>query len=466
MKKWSRNLLFIILFIKWVTAQQLQQQQSRGIPAFRVPISHNQRLNLRPPPPQPPSPVRHFHRQQQRFRQRQLLPSTTTSQQFPPNQAISRNQAIIRQPIQVRRKPLITLTKPVETIMRQSQQRIRHQPIHAIRTNNLRNSKIRKNRLLSTKPSQNQSTLPPTSTLAQTTTLIASSTTIPTTISNSAKQVNDIEADILRAVIDSSTTTIIPPVQIQSSTLRARTHRLKTSFSRSRVPFAPPPLPPIPLDSIEAAVLKAVLQPPITTVSIPITQSTTTPILSTTTTVPLPSSSSQNLITVPPTLFPAFALKRRIESTTIPTTTTSITSIIPNISTIDFNSTISLPTTKTLIVEGTTVSNILNNESGKNEDEQNENLKLREIEENIIAALISSSPIPPPSSPSSSSSSTSSSSFINGPPGISPPSSFAGNSAGPPGSQPPSDKIVDELNVANNFMEVAQKLNLFKLLLQ
>uniref|UniRef100_A0A8R1HSQ9 Uncharacterized protein n=1 Tax=Caenorhabditis japonica TaxID=281687 RepID=A0A8R1HSQ9_CAEJA len=235
-----------------------------------------------------------------------------------------------------------------------------------------------------------------------------------------------------------------------STTLRPRSHH------RTR--------PQRPVDSIEEAVLRAVLD------AAPPTSGE--------------STSSESSTTMEPTtsLFPAFATRRqghrrRIttvapEPSILETSRTAGTEPTTTMSSVVEELIVNLTTTtpSTTEEEHVTITIAIPEDSVPEAPEAVENpedvVKLRLIEQNVIAALTSpSSPIPTPTPPSPLPSPPTPSPSPS-PPSLLPPSPPSESPVGPPGSMPPSDDIVDELNESTDFLQVAQRLHLLRRLLQ
>ncbi|CAL2029510.1 unnamed protein product [Caenorhabditis brenneri] len=289
---------------------------------------------------------------------------------------------------------------------------------------------------------------------------------------NDLKKVDDIEAAILQAVIESSSP---EPPPTTTTVHRQRIHRIRPGH-RHR------PAPPPRVDAIEEAVLRAVLE---ATPASPLPEETTMNLIEETTTTlatteePITSTTEKSEST---SLFPAFASRRhghrRPPTTVIPTTvhvtteSTTTSTEEPTTTTVTTEATTTSEELTTTVTEGTTTESVTDITIALPEEFEDINAKtdvedhqLHQIEENVISALstptstVSPSPVPPsplPTLPSSSPSPPS-------PPA--PPREFS-NHAGPPGSMPPSDDIVDELNGSSDFLQVAEKLRLLRRLLQ
>ncbi|CAI2304886.1 unnamed protein product [Caenorhabditis sp. 36 PRJEB53466] len=432
--------------IPFGSVQQRRLQTARRLP------QNNMRLSLRPPappstppilttttplpspPPPPPS----------------TIPTTPSPPRLPSSNSTSIKSAggLLRRPIIVqqlnlnlRRKPQMTRGQFRRPSSNHPFPPIRHQLTH----------RVKPDRVTRPIPTTTQSTTEVTTTLET----IASEAVLRKV--NHQKRVDDIEAAILQAVIESSSP--VPP----SSTHRPRRIRPGQQH-RTAAPR---------VDSIEEAVLRAVLEANPPTAA---TQETTTTTEENTavTTTEEPTTTAQK--TEATSLFPAFATRRqthrrRTTTTETPTTpevtmtteTTTMSTEEPTTTTTTTTTTTEAPSTTS--EEPTTITIAVPEEEFEDINAQTEDHQLHQIEENVIAALSTpstppTSPAPPPSSSSSSSPSP------PAPPSIPTSSESPFSAAGPPGSMPPSDDIVDELNESSDFLQAAQRLHLLRRLLQ
>ncbi|EFP02830.1 CRE-PQN-72 protein [Caenorhabditis remanei] len=403
------------------------------------------------------------------------IPTTTQPVSLPSSTHVATIHSVggsLRRPIRVQQLQLNLRRKPQMTRGQfrrpQSNSKFpltRHQPTHRV---------TKPDRV--TRPIVSTTNEPITTTTEEEISLTVAGTT-PEGIqrqSSNLKQVDDIEAAILQAVIESSS-----PEPPPSTTRRQRIHRIRPGH-RHR------PAPPPRVDAIEEAVLRAVLE---ATPSAPIPEEVTSTTEGTTTTTakieePIETTT---LKTESTSLFPAFASRRhghRRPTTVIPPTpemTTESTVIITEpttepttTTTIPEETTTSAEESTTSVTEGTTTEQVTDITIALPEDDfedinakiSTEDHQLHQIEDNVISALstqtstASSSPTPPSPLPSTLPSSPSPPS----PPA--PPTEFNLQQAGPPGSMPPSDDIVDELNDSSDFLQVAQRLHLLRRLLQ
>uniref|UniRef100_A0A1I7TKK7 Mucin-5AC n=1 Tax=Caenorhabditis tropicalis TaxID=1561998 RepID=A0A1I7TKK7_9PELO len=287
---------------------------------------------------------------------------------------------------------------------------------------------------------------------------------------NDLNKVDDIEAAVLQALLESSS-----PEPPPSTTHRQRIHRIRPGH-RHR-PAASPRV-----DAIEEAVLRAVLEanpsvPEETTTSTSIEETTTQ---LTTTEDPITTTTQKSEST---SLFPAFANRRHghrrpfspstinpteIITSSIPTTSENPTTESTTTESEEPTTVVSEETTTTESVTGITIALPEDSFEDINSKAETENHQIHQIEENVISALSTptstispSSPIPPSPLPSPSPSPSPSPPSPPAPP----PREF-NNQIGPPGSMPPSDDIVDELNESSDFLQVAQRLHLLRRLLQ
>ncbi|CAO4360641.1 unnamed protein product [Caenorhabditis nigoni] len=438
--------------------------------SLRRPVSPN-RLSLRPPlPPPSPSPST------------QILTTTTPSTTIPPTSPVptttvslpsSTHVATVhsvggslRRPIRVQQLQLNLRRKPQMTRGQFRRPKnfplTRHQPTHRV-----------------TKPDRVTRPIVSTTTLEPTTEDVSFTVagTTPEGIQtqpNELKKVDDIEAAILQAVIESSSP---EPPPSSTTTHRPRIHRIRPGH-RHRPASSPPRV-----DAIEEAVLRAVLEA--TPASSPPEDVTTTPVEETTTTT-LATATTEEATTQKPestSLFPAFARGRhghRRPTTVIPrateepTTTESTTTELVTTTTTEATTTTSEEPTTT-VTEGTTTEQVTGITIALPEEDfedinaktETENHQLHQIEKNVISALstpTTSSDSTSPSPPSPLPPIPTSSPVPPSPPA--PPHEFASLQAGPPGSMPPSDDIVDELNGSSDFLQVAQRLHLLRRLLQ
>ncbi|PIC55848.1 hypothetical protein B9Z55_000953 [Caenorhabditis nigoni] len=433
--------------------------------SLRRPVSPN-RLSLRPPPPSAST---------------QILTTTTPSTTIPPTSPVptttvplpsSTHVATVhsvggslRRPIRVQQLQLNLRRKPQMTRGQFRRPKnfplTRHQPTHRV-----------------TKPDRVTRPIVSTTTLEPTTEDVSFTVagTTPEGIQtqpNELKKVDDIEAAILQAVIESSSP---EPPPSSTTTHRPRIHRIRPGH-RHRPASSPPRV-----DAIEEAVLRAVLEA--TPASSPPEDVTTTPVKETTTTT-LATATTEDATTQKPestSLFPAFARGRhghRRPTTVIPTTTEvteepTTTELVTTTTTDATTTTSEEPTTT--VTEGTTTEQVTGITIALPEEDfedinakaETENHQLHQIEKNVISALstptASSDSASSPSPPSPLPPIPSSSPVPPSPPA--PPHEFAALQAGPPGSMPPSDDIVDELNGSSDFLQVAQRLHLLRRLLQ
>ncbi|CCD73375.1 Prion-like-(Q/N-rich)-domain-bearing protein [Caenorhabditis elegans] len=382
-------------------------------------------------------------------------PTTTSSLPVSTSQIHSVGGSL-RRPIRVQQLQLNLRRKPQMTRGQFRRPVSKHQPTHRVP------SKIHR----ITQPIVSTTSEPITTT--EDVTLTVAGTTTEGLQADNLKKVDDIEAAILQAVIESSS-----PEPPRSSTHRQRIHRIRPGHRIRPSPPAPPPR----VDAIEEAVLRAVLE--VSTSIAPETSSleaeaeTTTVSETTTTEVSTTASESTSL-------FPAFASRRhghrRPPTTTVPSTTLELITEPTSTETIPITTTTAETTTTTseepTVTEETTTELVTDVTIALPDEEfedinakiETENHQLHQIEENVISALstptstISASPSPPSPLPTTSGPSPPS------PPA--PPHEFSLHGAGPPGLMPPSDDIVDELNGSSDFLQAAQRLHLLRRLLQ
>ncbi|UMM11083.1 hypothetical protein L5515_000542 [Caenorhabditis briggsae] len=447
--------------------------------SLRRPVSPN-RSSLRPPlPPQSPSPSTQILTTTTPIPSTtpptSPVPTTTQPVSLPSTTHVATVHSVggsLRRPIRVQQLQLNLRRKPQMTrgqFRRPNSKNFpltRHQPTHRV---------TKPDRV--TRPIVSTTTLEPTTTSEDVSFTVAGTTPEGIqTQQSELKKVDDIEAAILQAVIESSS----PEPPPSSTTHRPRIHRIRPGH-RHRPESSPPRV-----DAIEEAVLRAVLEA--TPASPPSEDVTTTPMEETTTTT-LATAKTEETTTQKPestSLFPAFASRRHghrrpttviprtMEVTTEPTTTESTTTELATTTKTDATTTTSEEST-TAVTEGTTTEQVtgitiaLPKEDFEDINAKTEtvNHQLNQIEKNVISALStpttssdSSSPSPPSPLPPIPTSSP----VPPSPPA--PPHEFASLQAGPPGSMPPSDDIVDELNGSSDFLQVAQRLHLLRRLLQ